>query len=452
MFRNATIRRRLTVIFASSAILILLIAGYLIYTFSASFRKKEFKLRLENRMDQLQEIMRRDPDGPLPPFSKYDDAVLPREQLAVRMLTDTLHLPSPEGTLKLHAAQLTGASGVLHLPLGRRDYALLYDTAIQKLLVVSAIDVYGYTKMNNLRKIIMVCLAVSVLLLAFVSWYWTRRMLAPIAAKIKKAQMIGTGSLNLRLEVTNPKDELGMLATTFNDMLHRLEQGFKTQQQFIGNASHELRTPLTILRSEAEWALSRERSLDEYKKVLHKVQEKSEYLTQLVNRLLIMARINGTAAAKDMTAFRLDEMLLVLVEQLNSQHNGNPPIICRLEFQELDKCFIKGDAAMIQTAISNLVENGVKYGQGTPVQITAGYSHQQFVITVRDNGMGIAPSDAAHIFTPFFRADKARSIASGTGLGLALVKAIAEWHGGSLTLIDSKSGAVFKLSLPAYFT
>lgn len=452
MLRNATIRRRLTVIFASSAILILLIAGYLIYTFSASFRKKEFKLRLENRMDELQEIMRRNPDGPLPPFSKYDDAVLPREQLAVRMLSDTVQLPSAEGTLQLHAAQIMATSGVLHLPLGRRDYALLYDTAIQKLLVVSAIDVYGYTKMNNLRKIIMVCLAGSVVLLAFVSWYWTRRMLAPIAAKIRKAQMIGTGSLNLRLEVKNPKDELGMLAITFNDMLQRLEQGFEAQQQFIGNASHELRTPLTILRSEAEWALSRQRTLEEYHQVLQKVQEKSEYLTRLVNRLLIMARINGPAAAKDMTAFRLDELLLVLVEQLNSEHNGNPPITCQLELQGLDGYFIKGDAAMIQTAISNLVENGVKYGQGTAVQLTAGYSHQQFVITVSDGGMGIAPADAAHIFTPFYRADRARAIASGTGLGLALVKAIAEWHGGSITLIESRPGALFKLTLPAYFT
>lgn len=447
---NTTIRRRLTIIFASSAILILLFAGYFIYTFSANFRQREFKLRLENRLDEVQEIMRRQPNGELPPFSKYDDAVLPREQLEMRNLNDTLQLASPEGTLFLKKEDIPQNNTIVHLPLNRRNFAVLYDTVLQKLLIVSAIDVYGYTKMNNLRKVILACMAASVVLLAFVSWYWTRRMLQPIAAKIKKAQMIGTGSLNLRLEVKNPNDELGMLAATFNDMLQRLEQGFKAQQLFIGNASHELRTPLTVLRSEAEWALARSRTPQEYQQVLHKVQEKSEYLTKLVNRLLIMARINGPAAAKDLTPFRLDEMLLQVVEQLNTEQARQQPIQCRLLNNALTDCVVRGDAAMVQTAIGNLLENAIKYGQGSQVEVTLRQDKAYYLIEVTDTGIGIAESDKAHIFSPFFRSEKARSLAGGTGLGLALVKAITDWHGGKIVLLNDQEKTTFQLSLPCH--
>lgn len=448
-FLKSTIRQRLTFIFAASAILILLCAGYFIYSFSASFRKNEFKLRLENRLEEVQEIMRRNPEGDLPAFSKYDEAVLPREQLWMLRPGDSSVLTGAEGKLfPLAEIMPRPKTGVIHQRLDRRDFAILYDSVIERVFVVSAIDVYGYTKMNNLQRVILVCLSCSVILLAFVSWYWTRRMLSPIANKIKKAQQIGTSSLNLRLEVKNPDDELGMLGKTFNDMLDRLEQGFKAQQQFIGNASHELRTPLTILRTEAEWALARPRTDIEYRQVLAKVEEKSLYLTNLVNQLLILARIHGPAAAKDMQNFRLDELLLQTVEEANSGAIATGIISCEIDTDALQEYLMQGDAAMIQTAIANLLENALKYGQGSPVQVNLRKEGSVYRLAVHDQGIGINEADRAQIFDPFFRSAVARALASGTGLGMPLSKAIAQWHGGSLQLVSQQKGTTFQLDLP----
>jgi heavy metal sensor kinase len=385
----------------------------------------------------------------LPAFSKYDDAVLPREVLQRLPVSDSVRMASPEGAVVVRWQELTAAQGVYHRRLGRRDFALLYDEQLQQVFAVSAIDVYGYTKMSNLRKVILVCLACSVLLLAFVSWYWTRKMLAPIAAKIEKARQIGTNSLNLRLEVKNPSDELGMLAQTFNDVLDRLERGFRAQQQFIGNASHELRTPLTILRTEAEWALHRPRTAAEYEQVLTKVLDKSRYLAELVNRLLILARIDGPANAEGMQAFRLDEMLMQAVEQAQGEL-GHGIIACELDAGIHTACQVKGDAGMIQTAIANLLDNAVKYGEGKPIRVQLRQLDGAYCVAVTDQGIGISPADLQHIFEPFYRSAAARRMATGTGLGLPLIKAIAGWHGGKVWVDAQPGHTSFYLQLPAF--
>lgn len=447
LFRNSSIRWKLTIIFASSAILILLFAGYFIYSFSASFRKREFKLRLESRLHEVQRIMRLNPTGPLPEFSRYDESVLPREQLAMIPLQDTIKLINAEGKLLITQQEVPLNEKIEYKTIGSRDVAFLFDGQLDKLFIVSAIDVYGYTKMGNLKKVILTCLAISVLLLAFVSWFWTRRMLSPISMKIKKARQIGTDSLDLRLEVKNPSDELGLLAQTFNEMLDRLERGFKAQQQFIGNASHELRTPLTVLRTEADWALDRNRTLEEYQEVLRKVQDKSRQLSLLVDRLLILARIDGPQKPINLKPFPLDELLLQVVEQTQAE-NTNISLSCEISSSSYNTYFFRGDLGMIQTALNNLLDNAVKYGLNQPIEVSLNLNQDYYIIEVRDRGIGIAPEDVAHLFEAFYRSPKARKTASGTGLGLALVYAIASWHHGRLEAKTDNGVTSFRLYLP----
>jgi len=449
LLRRNTIRRRLTIIFASNAILILLFAGYFIFTFSASFRKDEFKLRLEHRLEDFQRIIRKQPNGPLPGFSKYDESVMPREQLDMLKLNDTIKVLSPEGDLTINKEDIIYDNEPNYFRVGGRDIAVIQDDVLQRYLIVSAVDVYGYTKMSNLKKVILICLAISVLLLAFVSWYWTRRMLDPIATKIKKARLIRTSSLNLRLEVDNPEDELGVLAQTFNQMLDRLEKGFKTQQQFIGNASHELRTPLTVLRTEAEWALHRQRSTVEYQDVLHKVLDKSRQLGQLVDRLLILARLEGSQTATDLRTFRLDELLMQSVEEVREEHSS-VIINCNIETTSEATYRIQGDSGMIQTALTNLLDNALKYGLGRPITVTLSSKGNDYCITIQDRGIGINESEMEQLFEPFFRSAKARNTAKGIGLGLTLVREVAQWHGGSLNAKSVTGDTTFSLILPKY--
>lgn len=449
LLRGNTIRWRLTIIFASNAILILLFAGSFIFTFSANFRKNEFKLRLQHRLEEFQRIMREQPNGPLPEFSQYDESVMPREQLEMFALSDTIKILSPEGNLTIAKKDIIDDAEPNYFRVGRRDIAVIQDDVLQHFLIVSAVDVYGYTKMGNLQKVIITCMICSVLMLAFVSWYWTRRMLEPIAAKIKKARLIRASSLDLRLEVNNPADELGMLAQTFNQMLDRLEKGFKTQQQFIGNASHELRAPLTVLRTEAEWALHRQRSTEEYQEVLGKVLDKSRQLGQLVDRLLILARLEGSQMATDLQKFRIDELLLQTVEEVREEQSL-ASIQCNIETNTDASYLMQGDSGMIQTALTNLLDNALKYGLGQPITVTLSANEAYYCITVQDKGIGIGSAEMEQIFEPFFRSAKAQNIAKGTGLGLTLVQEVAQWHGGRLKAKSVTGDTTFSLFLPKY--
>jgi signal transduction histidine kinase len=133
-------------------------------------------------------------------------------------------------------------------------------------------------------------------LLSLISWFWVKRMLQPIADKIKKARSIGAKSLNLRLDVKNEHDELGQMGLAFNEMLDRIEKAFVTQQQFIRNASHEMRTPLTAITAitaEADLALLKERESDQYRKSLASIRQRSENLNQLTHKLLAMSRLES---------------------------------------------------------------------------------------------------------------------------------------------------------------
>lgn len=446
-FQRLTIRWRLTIIFAVSATLILIFAGYFIYTFSASFRKNEFKLRLQNRLEEVQEILRSNPDGPLPEFSKYDEAVLPREQLLLIDNVDTFKLNTQEGDIIILKKQINTKEKPTYFKISRRDIAVYYDEILERFIIVSAIDVYGFTKMNNLKKVIIICLICSVIMLAFVSWYWTRRMLAPIAAKINKARLIETSSLNLRLEIKNPSDELGLLAQTFNQMLDRLEKGFKIQQQFIGNASHEFRTPITVMRTEAEWALNRQRSSEEYQLVLSKVLEKCKLLGQLVDRLLILARLEGPQLVRDMQNFRLDELVIQTVESFRDDQK-KVMINCFIESTDEIDYLVQGDASMIQTALSNLIDNALKYGLNNPVNISLSSKSSFYCCEIQDKGIGVDENDISELFQPFYRSAKARVIASGTGIGLALVYTITQWHGGSIKVNSMNGTTTFSLYLP----
>jgi signal transduction histidine kinase len=231
-------------------------------------------------------------------------------------------------------------------------------------------------------------------------------------------------------------------------MLDRLEQGFKAQQQFIGNASHELRTPLTILRSEAEWALSKARTNDEYRQVIEKVQQKSNYLSNLINRLLILARINGPATAKDLQPVRLDEILLHTAEQLKQETADAQPVQITIDTAATAEYTLRGDASMLHTAVANLLENALKYGLGHKVEVTLTQPLPWHQIAILDYGIGISPEESALVFDPFYRSKTARNMAAGTGLGLTLVKAIAQWHGGSIELAPHPYGTLFVLKLP----
>jgi len=232
-------------------------------------------------------------------------------------------------------------------------------------------------------------------------------------------------------------------------MLAGLEAAFAQAKRFSADAAHELRTPLTALKGEMEVALRSARSPEEYRRVLHSCLEEVEHLIRLVEDLLLFSR-SAAALGPAQARVELEPLVLEALEAGARRAQGTGVTV---RADALETAAVLGDAGALRRALGNLVDNAIKYtpaGGKVELSLLAGEGEQEARIVVRDTGIGIDSADAARIFDPFVRLDAARSRdAGGAGLGLALVRAIVEAHGGTIA-VDSAPGAGsrFTISLP----
>jgi heavy metal sensor kinase len=265
----------------------------------------------------------------------------------------------------------------------------------------------------------------------------------------RQTKRISAGSLSSRLDVTNRRDELGGLAITINDLLTRLENSFKEQQRFIADASHELRTPLAVLRGETEVALNKDRTDEEYRESLTLIKDEAEQLSRIVEDLFLLARqpLDSPGLAKEPVLLNDAVKDCARAAQVLASRKG-----IRLENEnEQQSMVLRGDGELIKRMILNLLDNAVKYTpRGGAINISLARQNGNAEIVVRDTGIGITPAEQLHVFDRFYRVDKARSRSlGGAGLGLSIVWAIVEAHGGKIT-VDSapNDGSKFTVELP----
>jgi len=288
----------------------------------------------------------------------------------------------------------------------------------------------------------------AALLIAAVGGYFVAgRSLAPVGRIAETASHIEAEDLSARIAVPNAGDELGRLAEVLNALLDRLERSFAQQRQLIADTSHELRTPVAVIRSEAELALSRERDANDYRKALEIVQSESAHLTHLIEGVLMLARADARQIALSRRPLPLAEVIEESVRTARTLARAHGVEIRSRTGHDL---IVNGDAELVRRMLLNLIDNAVKFSHdGGIVSLDAYRAGTNAVITVSDHGRGISPADQPHIFDRFFRGDRART-GDGAGLGLSMVKWIAEAHGGSVRLVQSSaSGSVFEVVLPA---
>ncbi len=244
-----------------------------------------------------------------------------------------------------------------------------------------------------------------------------------------------TGDLGERVGVSGG-DELGRLATRFNAMLVALEGSVGAQRRLVADASHELRTPLTAVRTNID--LLREGKLppEEEQRALAEASVELAALTSLVSDLVELAR--GEERKLRFEPVQLDDLVAGAVERAQARAP-------QVRFQTaLEHSTVQADPVLLDRAVSNLLDNAVKYGpEGSTVRV--GVSRGE--VTVADEGPGIAFDDLPHVFDRFYRSASARS-KPGAGLGLAIVREAAEAHGGRATAESSPTGARFRLTLP----
>ncbi len=275
-----------------------------------------------------------------------------------------------------------------------------------------------------------------------------RRALKPVDHMVSAAERISAEAISERLETNGSDDELDRLAKTLNNMLGRLADAFGQIRRFSANASHELQTPLTILKGELEVSLRSERTATEYREVLESALEEINRFVHLVEGLLLLSRADSGVLRMDLKPVDLAQLAQEVLEQtriLAETQNIN------LKLKVVNPAIVNGDYEQLRRLIVNLVDNAVKYtdSNGT-VSLIVHNTQEWATFQVRDNGIGILPEDKEQIFQPFYRAGQgAIKEERGSGLGLPLVKSIAEAHGGKIEVKSTPGqGSVFKVSLP----
>lgn len=284
--------------------------------------------------------------------------------------------------------------------------------------------------------------------------YWLAgRALAPVAQMTGDARAITAERLDARLPVINADDELGRLATTFNDLFSRLERSFEQLRRFTSDASHELRTPLTVIRSIGEVALRERHDEAAYRDIIGTMLEEVDRLTLLTTMLLELTRAEGGRTAIKREPIDLRELVKDVASFLSVlAEEGRVRIECDLPAVSVTAT---GDWTMLRQAVVNLLDNAIKHSPPDAVVDIACRTHADLAeITVADQGPGIPAEHLPHLFDRFYRVDAARGRQDGDhrggfGLGLAIARWAVEAHGGSIAAesVPGK-GSVFRVVLP----
>jgi heavy metal sensor kinase len=317
--------------------------------------------------------------------------------------------------------------------------------------VVFATDATDSIESNRNLALILIAGIPGALILALLGGYFLAgRALSPIKAITRKAQEITAESLSERLPVQNPHDEIGHLATVFNDTLARIENSFQQLRRFTADASHELRTPLTSIRSVGEVALQKSVDQKTYQEAIGSMLEETERLTHLVDNLLVLARGDAGKARLNPHSTDLGALVRAVVDELR--------ILAEEKNQTLSVSFqpsimVTIDAATIRQALSNVLHNSIMYTQqgGQIDVLTSKTEDGHAVVDVIDNGPGIPAFDRSKVFERFYRIDKARSrVEGGVGLGLAIARWAVEVNAGAIAFRDKEGpGTHCRLTLPA---
>jgi two-component system, OmpR family, heavy metal sensor histidine kinase CusS len=323
-----------------------------------------------------------------------------------------------------------------------------HASGTQRLLQV-ALDVsHDNTLLADYRRKLALVLVVGVVGSAGAGVAVARQGMRPLKAITQAAQRITATQLHERLDPARWPKELTALATAFDEMLARLADAFARMSQFSADLAHELRTPLNNLMGEAEVALSRARTPDEYRQVLESSLEEYARLSRMIDSLLFLAR----ADSPEMRLERSPVEALKELEMVRAFHEA------MAEEQGIEvtcqgSALVYADPMLFRRALSNLLSNALQYtpGGGQVTMSVKAFADHSVAVSVRDTGCGIDSEHLPHVFDRFYRADRARShYSQGTGLGLAIVKSIMNLHHGTVTIqSEPGKGTTVTLRFPA---
>lgn len=283
----------------------------------------------------------------------------------------------------------------------------------------------------------LIILPVLVVITAVIGWLIARHAFKPVRQITDTVDAINDGDdLSARIGLHRGRDEIHRLAATFDSMFDRLELSFNAEKRFASDASHELRTPVSIILAECEYARANAQTVEDYQESLDVVERQGRRMSRLINQLLNITRMDqGTQAISreeadfsELVDVVTDEAVRASGKDFTVEKHIEPGVTANI------------DVGLMSRLVQNLVENACKYTpDGGKITVSLHAAGGRATLTVSDTGIGIAKRDLGHIWERFWQADSSRGVDRGSGLGLAMVKQIADAHGGKLS-VESEPG------------
>jgi len=464
------IRSRLTVWYI--AILAMILAVYVVLVFVFQYRFVANQIYHDEVQDSetVEGLLYFDKDGALQLQQNYFSH--PRSHLLIDRLMEVRDLSGVVlyRTPNLNGASLGGPSlpeeggasfsrRVARMPDGSHVFVVSHLHIMQGRTLLIRI---GYSlapfreRMTQFLEILLVALPIALVIAGFAGYQIAKRALRPLEEMAQKAKRITAQNLHDRLDIDNPHDELGHMATVFNDLLNRLEEAFDQLHSFTGDAAHELRAPMAAIRAVGEIALRQQGTNYSDKEAIASILEETSRLDETIGGLLLLARAESAEAVGPNT-FSLVEVTNEVTEVLEvlAEERG---IRLITDIHDANRLSVMGDRSLIRSAIMNVVHNAIKFSSGNSVvtitHTVVGAKKQYIELSVQDAGPGIDSSELEAVFGRFYTSARRQTIAHiGTGLGLSIAQLVVQRSGGQISFDpDSVVGARCVIQLPAHRT
>lgn len=454
--RRTPIRLRVAAAFAVAMAVVLSLTGWLLYIRLDSHLSATLDRQLRLRAQDLAALVR---ESEAPSLAEAGASPFIEAGEAYAQLLDS------RGRV-VDATRRLGASMVLTADelLAARDHAIFADRRTvpgldepSRLLASALVRrdtplvlVVGITSedraetLSSLRNELLITGPIALLLASLAGYALAGLALRPVESMRRRAEAISAETPGERLPVPETADELERLAETLNAMLARLEGALERERDFVADASHELRTPLALLRTELELALRHADTPDELREAVRSASSEADRLAQLADDLLLTSLSDRGKLALRLEPLQAAELLTSVARRFEwrAQDAGRP-----LHVSADEKALVAGDRIRLEQALGNLVDNALRHGDGA-VRLSAGTTDAGIELHVVDEGHGFPPEFLDHAFNRFARPDETRA-RGGSGLGLSIVRVIADAHGGSAHVANLQpAGADAWVTLP----
>lgn len=453
-----TIQKKTALIFTGIAATILLVISSVAYFFMNMFAFQDFYKRLEIRgiitakarmahhQVGIRELYTDIRDQHLDPLPQEKEFFFSADSLKAFRRANLMPELSGGFFSKL-SAQQTATERV-----GNRFYTGYFyfdNDSTPYIIISSAVNDDAIRYARKLRWIMTACCLGGIAVAYTSGIFFSRHAFKPVREIIDKVNTIGVENLNQRLEETKAQDEISELASTFNEMLSRLETSFETQNNFVSNASHEFRTPLTAIYGEAEIALMRPRENEEYRQALEAILNEAARLRALTDSLLNLAQTGFDGKKQYLERINVDDLLFDVKNTINQiVPENNVQIDLGEMADDVERPMITGNYQLLKLGLSNVMENACKYSDNKPVTVAMRAAKGKLVISIRDEGIGIPKEELKYIYDPFFRASNTKRY-EGYGIGLPLTRNIFRLHKGEIQVdADTNAGTTVTLLLP----